>query len=36
MIGDKKHFLQIIETLLIYAFKRSKKNGEIIININYL
>lgn len=36
MIGDKKYFFQILETLLINAFTRSKKNSEISINVNYL
>ena len=36
MIGDKKSFFQILETLLINSLISTKKYGEIIININYL
>jgi len=35
MIGDKKSFLKILENLLIIAFNRTKKYGEITLNINY-
>ena len=36
MIGDKKSFFQILENLLINSLIRTKKYGEISLDINYL
>jgi len=36
MIGDKKSFFHILENLLINSFNRTKKYGEITLNMNFL